>query len=118
MVEIKGVDSKFRKVLLIARRAKQLIRGSKKRVDIRSDNPLSIAFEEFEQGKITYDLLVDEEKRQLEAEASAALMAASDPSTRESEEMLATLHSIQDTTETEPDEEEKPAPVTEEADPV
>lgn len=113
MQEIKGVDSKFRKVLLIARRAKQLIRGSKKRVDIKSDNPLAVAFEEFDQGKITYDLLREEESRQLEAEAAAALLAA-DPLAKESEDMLATLHSIQDTTETEPDEEVKPVPVEEE----
>ena len=112
MQEIKGVDSKFRKVILIASRAKQLIRGSKKRVELKNDNPLAVAFEEFEQGKITYDLLREEENRQLEAEAAALL--AVDPSAKESEEMLATLHSIQDTTETEPDEEEK-QPVVEEA---
>ena len=49
----KNIDSKFRLAILAAKRAKQLIRGSKKLVDIEAGNPLTIALEEIKQGFIT-----------------------------------------------------------------
>lgn len=60
--------SKFRLAILAARRAKQLINGQKKRVDIKAENPLTVAIEEIRQGKIdllnfnedTRDNLLDE----------------------------------------------------------
>jgi DNA-directed RNA polymerase omega subunit len=51
-----GVDSKFRLVLLIARRAEQLMRGA--RPKIASDRPLKptrLAAEEFEDNQIRWD---------------------------------------------------------------
>jgi len=57
----KGVDSKFRLVILAARRSKQLIAGSKKRVEIKAENPLTVALEEFRQGKIDFEILKEEE---------------------------------------------------------
>jgi DNA-directed RNA polymerase omega subunit len=51
-----GVDSKFRLVLLIARRAEQLMRGA--RPKIASDRPLKptrLAAEEFEENQIRWD---------------------------------------------------------------
>ena len=59
---------KFRLAILAARRAKQLINGSRKRVDIKAENPLTVAHEEINQGKIdlqnfnedTYENLLDE----------------------------------------------------------
>lgn len=51
-----GVDSKFRLVLLIARRAEQLMRGA--RPKIATDRPLKptrLAAEEFEDNRIRWD---------------------------------------------------------------
>jgi len=51
-----GVDSKFRLVLLIARRAEQLMRGArpKLRTD-RAIKPTRLAAEEFEENQIRWD---------------------------------------------------------------
>jgi DNA-directed RNA polymerase subunit omega len=51
------VDSKFRLCILAAKRAKQLIKGSKKKIDIKAENPLTIAIEEINRGLIDYEIL-------------------------------------------------------------
>ena len=77
MYNLNGIDSKFRLAILVARRAKQLIGGAKKKVDIKAENVLTIAMEEFKQGKIDFDILnqdptlLNEEDQELEAEAAA-----------------------------------------------
>lgn len=77
MYNLNGIDSKFRLAILVARRAKQLIGGAKKKVDIKAENVLTIAMEEFKQGKIDFDILnqdptlLNEENQELEAEAAA-----------------------------------------------
>jgi DNA-directed RNA polymerase subunit omega len=58
---LNGIDSKFRLAILVARRAKQLIVGARKKVEIKSDNPLTVAMEEFRQGKIDFDVLNEED---------------------------------------------------------
>ena len=51
-----GVDSKFRLVLLIARRAEQLMRGARPKLKTeRSVKPTRLAAEEFEQNQIRWD---------------------------------------------------------------
>jgi DNA-directed RNA polymerase omega subunit len=73
---LNGIDSKFRLAILVARRAKQLIGGAKRKVDIKAENVLTIAMEEFKQGKIDFDVLnedptlLNEENQELEAEAA------------------------------------------------
>lgn len=57
MYNLNGIDSKFRLAILVARRAKQLIGGAKRKVDIKAENVLTIAIEEFKQGKIDFDIL-------------------------------------------------------------
>ncbi len=54
-----GSTEKFDKVNKVSQRAKQLIRGAKKLVDIRAGNPLTIAIKEFEEGLITEELLAE-----------------------------------------------------------
>jgi DNA-directed RNA polymerase omega subunit len=72
---LNGIDSKFRLAILVARRAKQLIGGAKRKVDIKAENVLTIALEEFRQGKIDFDVLnqdpslLDEENQEPGAEA-------------------------------------------------
>lgn len=60
MHNLNGIDSKFRLAILVARRAKQLIGGAKRKIDIKTDNPLTVAMEEFRQGKIDFDVLYEE----------------------------------------------------------
>lgn len=77
MYNLNGIDSKFRLAILVARRARQLIGGAKKKVDIKAENVLTIAMEEFKQGKIDFDILdqdtnlTDKENLELGAEAAA-----------------------------------------------
>lgn len=57
----KVVDSKFRLVILASKRAKQLLRGGKKKVDLNAENPLTVALEEIKQGKIDYEIILTED---------------------------------------------------------
>ena len=78
MYNLNGIDSKFRLAILVARRAKQLIGGAKRKVDIKAENVLTIAMEEFRQGKIDFDVLnqdpslLNEESLELAPETAAA----------------------------------------------
>lgn len=71
MEDHKVVDSKFRLVLLAAKRAKQLLKGSRKKVETQVENPLSIALEEIKQGKIDFEILLNKD---LEQEAGENLL--------------------------------------------
>ena len=57
---LNGIDSKFRLAILVARRAKQLIGGAKRKIEIKTDNPLTVSMEEFRQGKIDMNMLYEE----------------------------------------------------------
>jgi len=51
-----GVDSKFRLVLLIARRAEQLMRGARPKIETdRPMKPTRLAAQEFEESRIRWD---------------------------------------------------------------
>lgn len=51
-----GVDSKFRLVLLIARRAEQLMRGARPKFEAdRPMKPTRLAAEEFEDNRVRWD---------------------------------------------------------------
>lgn len=73
-----GVDSKFRLVLLIARRAEQLMRGARPKIDSeRAVKPTRLAAHEFEQDRVRWDygeeggvLEVGEESESLEEETA------------------------------------------------
>ncbi|MFN2387391.1 MAG: DNA-directed RNA polymerase subunit omega [Thermoanaerobaculia bacterium] len=73
-----GVDSKFRLVLLIARRAEQLMRGARPKIDSeRSVKPTRLAAHEFEEDRVRWDygeeggvLEVGEESAELEEETA------------------------------------------------
>jgi len=51
------IDSKFRFVIVAAKRAKQLIRGSKPRIKSKSKNPIRIAQLEVTRGLVNYDII-------------------------------------------------------------
>lgn len=67
MEDHKVVDSKFRLVILASKRAKQLLRGAKRKVDLNAENPLSIALEEIKDGKIDYEIILTEDEKRVEA---------------------------------------------------
>lgn len=79
-----GVDSKFRLVLLIARRAEQLMRGARPKLESdRAVKPTRLAAQEFEQDRIRWDygqeggvLEMTEEGEELEEEAAEEETAA------------------------------------------
>lgn len=78
MQTLNGIDSKFRLAILVARRAKQLLSGSHRKVEVKSDNVLTVAMEEFRQGKIDFDVLNEEDSifGQPAPEEGAAVAAA------------------------------------------
>ena len=58
------IDSKFRFVILAAKRAKQLLRGGKPRLKSKSKNPIRIAQLEVVEGLVHYDI-VEPKKEQV-----------------------------------------------------
>jgi DNA-directed RNA polymerase subunit omega len=56
------IDSKFRLVIIAAKRAKQLVRGSKPKVNLKAENPLTIALKEIDEGKIDFKIINDKNK--------------------------------------------------------
>jgi len=52
-----NVDSKFRYVIVAAKRAKQLIKGSKPKVTLKSRNPIRLAQAEVRAGLVDYHIL-------------------------------------------------------------
>lgn len=64
MREYADIDSKFRFVVIAAKRAKDLLKGAKPKVKSKSKNLIRIAQEEVEQGLIEFEIVesaVDEE---------------------------------------------------------
>jgi DNA-directed RNA polymerase omega subunit len=55
----KNFDSKFRYVNICAKRAKQILKGSKVLVDLKAENPLTLALAELEQGLVTPENIND-----------------------------------------------------------
>ena len=52
-----NIDSKFRFVILASKRAKQLLKGAKPKIKIKSKNPIRLAQAEVRAGVIEYDIL-------------------------------------------------------------
>jgi len=52
----KFIDSKFRMVILAAKRARQLLQGGRKKIDMNAENPLTIAIEELNRGLVGYEI--------------------------------------------------------------
>jgi DNA-directed RNA polymerase subunit omega len=58
------VDSKYRLIILAAKRSKQLQRGAQPRIEIdpQKHKPTRIALEEVMRGRVHFDIKEDEEK--------------------------------------------------------
>lgn len=49
------IDSRYSLVIITAKRARQLIDGDEPRIETNSIKPVSIAIEEFQEGKLLYE---------------------------------------------------------------
>jgi DNA-directed RNA polymerase omega subunit len=65
-----GVDSRFRYVLLVSKRAEQLIQGSMPKIKSRHAKPTRVAMEEIARNTVKWQLAppVEEESTSLESE--------------------------------------------------
>jgi len=52
-----NIDSKYRFIILAAKRAKQLLKGAKPKIQGKSKNPIRIAQAEVRQGLIEYEII-------------------------------------------------------------
>jgi DNA-directed RNA polymerase subunit omega len=53
---IPQIDSNYRKILIAAKRAKQLMKGARPRVNLPDAKPTRIALEEVERGLINFEI--------------------------------------------------------------
>ena len=51
-----GIDSKFRYVLLVSKRAEQLIQGSQAKIKTKHAKPTRVAMEEIERNQVKWQL--------------------------------------------------------------
>ena len=58
---LEKVDSKYTLVTAVSKRAREIVDGSGKLVDIKSNKPVTIAVNEIAQGIITYERRTEEE---------------------------------------------------------
>jgi len=65
------IDSKFRFVILAAKRAKQLIRGAKPFIKSKSKNPIRIAQNEVTEGLVDYEIIQSTKEEIVDHEAEA-----------------------------------------------
>ena len=57
-----GIDSKFRYVLLVAKRAEQLVQGSAPKAKSKHSKPTRVAMEEIEKKQVKWQLTPPEEE--------------------------------------------------------
>lgn len=60
--EAPEIDSKYRKILIAAKRSKQIQKGAEPRIRITSVKPTRIALEEVEKGLVNFELTEKAEK--------------------------------------------------------
>jgi len=98
------IDSKFRLAILAAKRAKQLVSGSRKKVDSSSENPLTISMEEIRRGKIKIKILDNDELIQDRDDSSSLLIGEDEDN--EDQELEEFLYESSDDLEEDQEEED------------
>ena len=58
----KEFDSKFRFILVAAKRARQIQIGAPPKIDVKSRKPSYVAIKEVEQNRVPYELLEEDEE--------------------------------------------------------
>jgi DNA-directed RNA polymerase subunit omega len=58
------MDSKYRLIIVAAKRSKQIQRGARPRIDMdtQKHKPTRIALEEVQRGKVPFSIIIDEEE--------------------------------------------------------
>jgi DNA-directed RNA polymerase omega subunit len=51
-----AIDSKYRKILIAAKRSKQIQKGARPRINLSGSKPTRIALEEVERGLVNFEL--------------------------------------------------------------
>jgi DNA-directed RNA polymerase subunit omega len=59
---IPAIDSKYRKILIAAKRSKQIQKGAQPRVNMANSKATRIALEEVERGLISFEVVGKDEK--------------------------------------------------------
>ncbi len=88
MEQLDFIDSKFRLALLAARRAKQLVAGSKKKIDVTAENPLTIAIQEIYNRKVNFEILDEEQMEKMKEVEQAQFFETEDEMVEEMEDFL------------------------------
>jgi DNA-directed RNA polymerase subunit omega len=57
-----SIDSKYRKILIAAKRSKQIQKGARPRVNLTNSKPTRIALEEVERGLVNFEVTSGLEK--------------------------------------------------------
>jgi DNA-directed RNA polymerase subunit omega len=57
-----SIDSKYRKILIAAKRSKQIQKGARPRVNLTNSKPTRIALEEVERGLVSFEVTSGLEK--------------------------------------------------------
>ncbi len=62
----KGIDSKYKFILLVSKRARQLLKGAKPKIRSESKSLIRIAQEEVQKGLIDFKIINENEKEKQE----------------------------------------------------
>ncbi len=68
MENLSKIENKFRYVIVVSKRAKDLLKGAKPKIKSKSKNPIRIAQEEVKQGLVNFRIVQVEEGSRLDRE--------------------------------------------------
>ncbi len=66
MESYKGLDSKYKFILLVSKRARQLLKGAKPKIKSKHKNLIQIAEEEVKRGLVDFKVINEDEKEKME----------------------------------------------------
>jgi DNA-directed RNA polymerase omega subunit len=92
----KEIDSKFRFVIIAAKRAKQLLNGAKPKVKSKSRNLIRVAQEETEQGVIGFNIIKSQKEELHDVEAGVVIVEELENKEGETEEEAGKIESEED----------------------
>lgn len=103
----KEIDSKFRFVIIAAKRAKQLLNGAKPKVKSKSRNLIRVAQEETEQGVIGFTIIKSKKEELHDVEAEVVIVEELENKEGETEEEAGKVESEEDEEVSKEEEEEE-----------
>jgi DNA-directed RNA polymerase omega subunit len=103
----KEIDSKFRFVIIAAKRAKQLLNGAKPKVKSKSRNLIRVAQEETEQGVIGFTIIKPKKEELHDVEAEVVIVEELEDKEGETEEEAGKVESEEDEEVSKEEEEEE-----------